>query len=133
MTQPQAPDTLSQIPKAYSPQAAEDRWYETWSAEGFFAARDASDRPAFSIVIPPPNVTGSLHMGHALNATLQDVLVRWKRMAGFNALWLPGTDHAGIATQNVVEKQLAGEGTDRHRLGRADFIKRVWKLKEASG
>ncbi|MEK6814752.1 MAG: valine--tRNA ligase [Nitrospirota bacterium] len=133
MTQPQAPDTLSQIPKAYSPQAAEDRWYETWSAEGFFAARDASDRPAFSIVIPPPNVTGSLHMGHALNATLQDVLVRWKRMAGFNALWLPGTDHAGIATQNVVEKQLAGEGTDRHRLGRADFIKRVWKWKEASG
>ncbi|MBI3391691.1 MAG: valine--tRNA ligase [Nitrospirae bacterium] len=133
MTQPQAPDTLSQIPKSYSPQAAEDRWYETWSGEGFFAARDASDRPAFSIVIPPPNVTGSLHMGHALNATLQDVLVRWKRMAGFNALWLPGTDHAGIATQNVVEKQLAGEGTDRHRIGRAEFTTRVWKWKETSG
>ena len=119
--------------KVYDPHRVEDKWYTYWEKKNLFRADENSSRPPFSIVIPPPNVTGSLHMGHALNNTLQDVLSRYKRMDGFNVLWLPGTDHAGIATQNVVEKQLAEEGTDRHRLGREAFIQRVWKWKEQFG
>jgi len=98
-----------------------------------FHAQDVSDAPAFSIVIPPPNITGMLHMGHALNNTLQDIIVRFKRMEGYNTLWMPGTDHAGIATQNVVEQQLLKEGTSRHELGREKFIARVWEWKEKYG
>jgi valyl-tRNA synthetase len=119
--------------KVYDPHQVEDRWYSFWEKKNLFRGDEYSTRPPFSIVIPPPNVTGSLHMGHALNNTLQDVLTRYKRMDGFNALWLPGTDHAGIATQNVVEKQLAEEGTDRHKLGREAFIARVWKWREEFG
>jgi valyl-tRNA synthetase len=104
-----------------------------WENSGFFHADEHSSKPPFSIVIPPPNVTGVLHMGHALNNTLQDILVRWKRMSGFEVLWQPGTDHAGIATQNVVEKQLAGEGRDRHALGREQFVERVWQWRAESG
>jgi valyl-tRNA synthetase len=119
--------------KVYDPHQVEDQWYTFWEKKNLFRADAESTRPPFSIVIPPPNVTGSLHMGHALNNTLQDILSRYKRMDGFNVLWLPGTDHAGIATQNVVEKQLAEEETDRHRLGREAFIARVWKWREEFG
>ena len=119
--------------KVYNPQKVEEKWYQFWEDKNLFRADEGSVRPPFSIVIPPPNVTGSLHMGHALNNTLQDVLARYKRMDGFNVLWLPGTDHAGIATQNVVEKQLAEEGTNRHKLGREAFVERVWKWKQEFG
>ncbi len=118
---------------AYDPQAIEPAWYARWEQDRLFHADPASGKPPFSIVIPPPNVTGSLHMGHALNNTLQDVLIRYKRMDGYETLWMPGTDHAGIATQNVVERMLAEEGTSREELGREAFIERVWKWKEESG
>jgi len=119
--------------KVYNPHQVEERWYRFWEDKNLFRPEENSQRPSFSIVIPPPNVTGSLHMGHALNNTLQDILTRYKRMDGYNVLWLPGTDHAGIATQNVVEKQLAEEGTNRHKLGREAFIERVWKWKQEFG
>ncbi len=128
-------DTPVELPKAYQHQEVEARWYRTWMEGGRFRA-DADDRsrPPFCIVLPPPNVTGSLHLGHALTATLQDVLCRWKRMSGFNVLWLPGTDHAGIATQMIVEKDLQRtEGKSRHDLGRAAFLERVWAWKEKYG
>ncbi len=124
---------MAQLPKSYNPEEAEKKWYEKWASMGYFKPEaNPAGRP-FSIVIPPPNVTGSLHMGHALNATLQDVLVRWRRMRGRRSLWVPGTDHAGIATQNVVEKSLALEGTDRHALGREAFVERVWQWREEYG
>jgi valyl-tRNA synthetase len=123
----------TEIPKSYDPKAVEGKWVSFWEEGGFFVADARSDKPTFSIVIPPPNVTGSLHMGHMLVYTLHDILVRWKRMSGYNTLWLPGTDHAGIATQNVVERQLAAEGKSRHDLGREAFEKRVWEWKEQSG
>ena len=94
------------LPKAYDPTDVEKRWYPVWQERGYFTADAAATKPAFSIILPPPNVTGSLHLGHALTATIQDVLCRWKRMSGYNVLWLPGTDHAGIATQLVVEREL---------------------------
>ncbi|HNS14103.1 MAG TPA: valine--tRNA ligase [Syntrophorhabdaceae bacterium] len=119
--------------KIYNPHAIEERWYKFWVEKGFFTAEGRSPKPSFSMVIPPPNVTGSLHMGHALNNTLQDIVTRFRRMAGSNALWLPGTDHAGIATQNVVERELAKEGKTRETLGREAFIERVWQWKEQSG
>jgi valyl-tRNA synthetase len=119
--------------KVYQPKRVEERWYSEWEQRNYFRADPHSPRPPFSIVIPPPNVTGSLHMGHALNNTLQDILARYKRMDGYNVLWLPGTDHAGIATQNVVEKQLAEEGQTRHQLGREAFIARVWRWKQEYG
>jgi valyl-tRNA synthetase len=122
-----------EISDRYEPAAVEDRWYPRWEKNGYFRGDAESAKKPFSIVIPPPNVTGSLHIGHALNNTLQDILVRLKRMDGFNVLWMPGTDHAGIATQVVVERQLAEEGKTRHDLGRDAFVERVWQWKEASG
>ncbi len=119
--------------KDYEPAKIEEKWFATWEQRGDFHANEQSTKPHYSIVIPPPNVTGVLHMGHALNNTLQDILCRWKRMSGYEVLWMPGTDHAGIATQNVVEKQLATEGKDRHELGREAFVERVWKWREESG
>ncbi len=121
------------LPKAYDPAQIEQKWFDIWEQRGDFCAHDDSLRPAYSIVIPPPNVTGVLHMGHALNNSLQDILCRWKRMCGYEVLWMPGTDHAGIATQNVVEKQLDAEGLDRHELGREAFVERVWQWRQASG
>ncbi|MFW5636313.1 MAG: valine--tRNA ligase [Thermodesulfobacteriota bacterium] len=121
------------LDKGYEPHDVEKRWYRYWEKEGLFAAEPESDRPSFSIVIPPPNVTGVLHMGHALNNVLQDILCRYRRNKGDNVLWMPGTDHAGIATQNVVERQLAQEGKDRHQVGREKFIERVWQWREQSG
>ncbi len=123
----------TELDKGYEPHDVEKRWYEFWQKEGLFAAKDQSEQKAYSIVIPPPNVTGVLHMGHALNNTLQDILCRYRRLKGDNVLWMPGTDHAGIATQNVVERQLASEGTDRHQLGREKFIERVWEWRKDSG
>jgi len=118
----------------YDPKSFEGRWYQCWEEAGAFAPTPPQPgERTFSIVIPPPNVTGSLHMGHALNNTLQDVLTRYHRMLGDATLWVPGTDHAGIATQNVVERQLLAEGTDRHALGREAFVARTWRWKEESG
>jgi len=121
------------LEKAYEPHEVEKRWYQYWEEQDLFAAKEKSSQKAYSIVIPPPNVTGVLHMGHALNNTLQDVLCRYRRLRGDNVLWMPGTDHAGIATQNVVEKKLAAEGTDRHRLGRKKFIEAVWQWRQKYG
>ncbi|MFP4030282.1 MAG: valine--tRNA ligase [Desulfococcaceae bacterium] len=121
------------LAKGYEPGDVETRWYDFWIEKGLFHADESGDKPAYSIVIPPPNVTGVLHMGHALNNTLQDALCRYKRLRGFRVLWMPGTDHAGIATQNVVERQLAKEGTDRHALGREKFIERVWEWRKEYG
>ncbi len=121
------------LDKGYEPSGIEGKWYQYWLDNGFFKAEDTSDKPAFSIVIPPPNVTGVLHMGHALNNVVQDIMCRYKRLMGFNVLWMPGTDHAGIATQNVVEKDLAKKGRTRDQLGREEFIKQVWKWREKSG
>src|SRR5919198_749381 len=121
------------ISDRYEPAAVEERWYPIWEERGYFRADPASPKKPYSIVIPPPNVTGSLHIGHGLNNTLQDVMVRMKRMDGFNTLWQPGTDHAGIATQVVVERQLAAEGKRKEDLGREEFVRRVWQWKEDSG
>ncbi len=126
--------SMSEIPKAYEPGSVEERWYGEWVNSGCFAADPASPKPAFSIVIPPPNVTGVLTLGHVLNNTLQDILARRARQTGHEVLWLPGTDHAGIATQTVVERQLRKEeGKTRRDLGREEFLKRVWAWKEKHG
>ena len=124
---------VESMAKSYSPEPIEDKWYKQWMESGLFDAPSDGGGEPFSIVIPPPNVTGSLHMGHAFNHTFQDIICRFKRMGGYNVLWLPGTDHAGIATQNVVERRLAGEGLTRHDLGREEFIRRVWEWKEEFG
>jgi valyl-tRNA synthetase len=121
------------LAKAYEPKDVERRWYAFWEERGFFRADSASGKPPFCVVLPPPNVTGSLHIGHAFTNTLQDVIARWKRMSGFDVLWLPGLDHAGIATQMVVERQLAQEGLKKEDVGREAFEKRVWAWKEESG
>jgi valyl-tRNA synthetase len=121
------------LEKRYEPEDIEKKWYDFWIRKDYFRAAGMSNKPAYCIVIPPPNVTGSLHIGHALDITLQDIMIRWKRMSGFNTLWLPGTDHAGIATQNVVEKELQKQGTDRHKLGREKFIEKVWEWKKLYG
>ncbi|MDH3347079.1 MAG: valine--tRNA ligase [Desulfobulbaceae bacterium] len=121
------------LPKAYEFDEVEKRWYENWREHNTFSAKMEEGKDSFSIVIPPPNVTGVLHIGHALNNTLQDILIRYHRMKGDNTLWVPGTDHAGIATQNVVERQLATENSSRHELGREKFIERVWKWREEKG
>jgi valyl-tRNA synthetase len=122
-----------ELASTFSPQEIEAPLYQKWVDAGYFTANAASSKEAFSIVLPPPNVTGVLHIGHALDQTLQDCLSRMKRMQGFEVLWLPGMDHAGIATQNVVEKQLAAAGQSRHDLGREEFVKKVWEWKEESG
>jgi valyl-tRNA synthetase len=122
-----------ELASTFSPAEIEAPLYEKWIKAGYFTADAQSSKPAFSIVLPPPNVTGVLHIGHALDQTLQDCLSRMKRMQGFEVLWLPGMDHAGIATQNVVEKQLAAGGKSRHDLGREEFVKKVWQWKEESG
>jgi len=122
-----------ELASTFSPAEIEAPLYEKWIKAGYFTAEAKSSKPAFSIVLPPPNVTGVLHIGHALDQTLQDCLSRMKRMQGFEVLWLPGMDHAGIATQNVVEKQLAVGGKSRHDLGREEFVKKVWQWKEESG
>ncbi len=121
------------LDKTYDARTVEERWYAAWEQAGAFACGRRPEAAAYTIVIPPPNVTGSLHMGHALNNTLQDILVRRARMQGKDVLWQPGTDHAGIATQMVVERQLAGEGRTRHDLGRDRFVERVWTWKAQSG
>jgi len=123
------------IPKQYDPKQAEQHHYERWEQNGYFAPEINRDEnaPVFTIVIPPPNVTGSLHMGHALQHTIMDVLTRYKRMCGFRTLWLPGIDHAGISTQLMVSRALKKEGKTRHDLGREKFVERVWKWKNESG
>ncbi|MBI4777722.1 valine--tRNA ligase [Candidatus Desantisbacteria bacterium] len=123
------------IPKAYEPRDVEEKWYKYWEENGCFMPGSSigKQEECFSMVIPPPNVTGSLHMGHALNNTIQDILARWKRMQGINVLWVPGTDHAGIATQNVVERELKKQGLTRNDLGREKFIERVWEWKKQYG
>ena len=122
-----------ELAASFTPADIEAPLYQKWLDAGYFTADSSSDKPPFAIVIPPPNVTGSLHIGHALDHTLQDILIRMKRMKGFEALWLPGMDHAGIATQNVVEKQLAAQGLTRHDLGREKFLEKVWEWKDESG
>ncbi|GAC1451817.1 MAG: hypothetical protein PVSMB4_11920 [Ktedonobacterales bacterium] len=118
---------LDTIPKAYDPQTVEQRLYRWWEESGYFKPRPNPDRTPFVISMPPPNVTGALHLGHAITATLEDIMTRYHRMRGDPTLWVPGEDHAGIATQTVVEKQLAKEGLDRHQLGREAFVERVWE------
>jgi valyl-tRNA synthetase len=125
--------TETELSTRYDPKAFEQQWYEVWERRGYFTPRGDGSSETFSIVIPPPNVTGRLHLGHALVNTLQDVLVRWKRMSGYDTLWVPGVDHAGIATQMVVERELMKEGVSRHDLGRERFLERVWAWKEEHG
>ena len=129
---------MAEIPKAYESRAVETKWYSFWEENECFTAkpeRVSDDRPAYSIVIPPPNVTGVLHMGHVLNNTIQDILARKARMDGREVLWLPGTDHAGIATQNVVERTLRKQGVMKHRddLGREKLLEHIWEWKEKHG
>ncbi|NKI42534.1 valine--tRNA ligase [Streptomyces physcomitrii] len=132
-TQQQTPAPTTDLPTQYAPAEVEGELYERWVERGYFTADAKSEKPPYTIVIPPPNVTGSLHLGHAFQHTLMDALTRRKRMQGYEALWLPGMDHAGIATQNKVEQQLAEEGKSRHDLGRAEFTARVWQWKEEYG
>src|SRR5438067_5770581 len=121
----------TELPKAYEPKEAQQRWLDFWDERGYFHSRPHPARKPYCIVIPPPNVTGALHMGHALNNTLQDVLIRWRRMQGFNALYMPGTDHAGIATQAVVERRVfEEEKKTRHDLGRETLVQRIWQWKD---
>src|SRR5947209_2530525 len=125
-----------ELPKTYEPGAIEARWAEYWVNEKLFSVKtpepgsEAANKPVFTLLLPPPNVTGRLHMGHMLNQTEMDIIIRWRRMRGFTTLWLPGTDHAGIATQMMVERQLAAEGTSRQKLGREAFVQRVWDWKK---
>ncbi|MBL7074103.1 valine--tRNA ligase [candidate division KSB1 bacterium] len=122
-----------EIAKVYNPEVVEDKWYKYWEEKGYFHARVNPDKKPYTVVIPPPNITGMLTMGHILNNTIQDILIRYKRMSGHEALWMPGTDHAGIATQNVVEKELAREGLTRHDLGREGLVQRIWEWREKYG
>ena len=117
----------------YSPAEVETKIYQNWETSGHFKSLDQSNKPPFSIILPPPNVTGFLHLGHALDHTIQDLLIRWKRMSGYNTMWLPGTDHAGIATQTVVEKELKKKNITRHQLGREKFVDEIWKWKNEYG
>ncbi len=121
------------VGKTFDHKAAEERWFQLWVDRGYFKADPARPGEVFSIVIPPPNVTGALHLGSAFNNVLQDVIVRTRRMQGYNTLWIPGTDHAGIATQNVVEREIAKEGKSRHDLGRTLFVERVWEWRNSYG
>ncbi|HJT70486.1 MAG TPA: class I tRNA ligase family protein, partial [Terriglobales bacterium] len=124
------------LPKAYEPGAIESRWAEFWAKEKLFSVStppEGDTQPVFSLLLPPPNVTGRLHMGHMMEQTQMDITIRWRRMCGFRTLWIPGTDHAGIATQIMVERQLATEGKSRQELGREKFEHRVWDWKEHYG
>ena len=124
------------LPKAYDPTSIETKWSEYWVNEKLFAVESANgttDQPVFTLLLPPPNVTGRLHMGHMLNQTQMDIIVRWHRMRGFITLWLPGTDHAGIATQMMVDRQLRSEGKTRREMGREKFVERVWEWKRQYG
>src|SRR2546428_8800390 len=125
-------NSLMELSKSYSHREIEGKWYAYWDERGYFRPAQLGCQ-SFSMVIPPPNVTGSLHIGHALNNTLQDILCRYKRMDGYSVLWVPGTDHAGIATQNVVERQLLERKTDRWQLGREKFVEWVWIRRDESG
>ncbi|HGE71705.1 TPA: valine--tRNA ligase [Candidatus Poribacteria bacterium] len=120
---------MTEIPKIYEPKNVEQKWYSFWMEKGYFHAEDVSDKPPYSIVIPPPNITGPLHKGHAVPMTIQDILIRWKRMQGYNTLWMPGTDHAGISANAVVDRQLRQQGIDRFQLGREKFIEKMWEWK----
>src|SRR6266568_824310 len=122
-----------ELDKSFDPHEVERRWYSLWESRGYFAHSASSEEPPYCIQLPPPNVTGTLHMGHAFQQTLMDALIRYHRMRGFNTNWVVGTDHAGIATQIVVERQLESEGKTHHDLGREDFVKRVWDWKQQSG
>ena len=122
-----------ELPPAYNPKKVEGEIYQLWEKSGYFNPDNLPAVQSYTIVVPPPNVTGSLHLGHALNATIQDILIRKKRMEGYKTLWLPGTDHAGIATQNVVEKDLKKQGLNRHDLGREKFLEKIWEWKEKYG
>jgi len=122
-----------EIQKIYNPKTIESKWYKFWEEKGFFHAKVTRNKKPYTIVIPPPNITGILTLGHVLNNTIQDIFIRWKRMAGYEACWIPGTDHAGIATQNVVEKSLAEKGLTKEKLGREEFIKKMWEWKEQYG
>src|SRR4029078_5025571 len=119
-----------EMDKRFAPESYEQAWQRRWAEMGIFQVDVASGKPPFCIMIPPPNVTGKLHVGHALQTSIQDLLTRWRRMQGYNALWVPGTDHAGIATQLMVERQLVSEGTCRMALGRERFLERMWAWKE---
>ena len=121
---------MTNLPKTYTPQEIEGKWYQFWQKNNYFHAEATSEKSPYAIVIPPPNITGGLHIGHALDNTLQDCLIRWRRMQGYNALWMPGTDHAGIMTEVIMERRLADEGTSRIALGREKFIERMWQWKE---
>src|SRR5690606_26759252 len=121
------------LEKHFNPTEVEERWSAYWITHLLFQPDMKKNSPSFCMVIPPPNITGSLHIGHALNTTLQDIIARWRRMQGLKTLWLPGTDHAGIATQNVVERQLALDGLSREQLSRQAFIERTWKWRCQSG
>jgi valyl-tRNA synthetase len=122
-----------ELAKTYTPNEIETKWYPIWEDAGYFKPTFKHGAPNYCIQLPPPNVTGTLHMGHGFQHTLMDMLIRYHRMRGFNTLWQPGTDHAGIATQIVVERQLDAQGISRHDLGREEFIRRVWQWKEQSG
>ena len=128
-----AAPNFTPLAKSFEPASIEARWTAMWEERGYYRAGLDASKPAFSMQLPPPNVTGLLHMGHGFNHTIMDALTRYHRMAGFNTLWLPGTDHAGIATQIVVERQLEANGVDRRTMGREAFIKQVWDWKEYSG
>ena len=123
----------NELSKTYSPTEIEDKWYKIWEEKGYFNAQHNSEKPGYSIAIPPPNVTGILHMGHMLNNAIQDAIIRYKRMSGFDTLWIPGMDHAGIATQNKVERMLKEEGTSKEEIGYDEFLRRTWEWKEKHG
>ena len=123
----------NELSKTYSPTEIEDKWYKVWEEKGYFNAQHNSEKPGYSIAIPPPNVTGILHMGHMLNNAIQDAIIRYKRMSGFETLWIPGMDHAGIATQNKVERMLKEEGTSKEEIGYDEFLRRTWEWKEKHG
>jgi len=118
-----------ELDKVYSPTEIEDKWYKIWEENGYFSAQHNDEKPGYSIVIPPPNVTGILHMGHMLDNTIQDAIIRYKRMSGFDTLWVPGMDHSGIATQNKVERMLKEQGTSKEEIGREEFLKKTWEWK----
>ena len=133
MTSAQTPSASTRMPRAYNAADVEQRIYQDWLDKDYFHAVQRAGRQPYVIIMPPPNVTGELHLGHALEKALEDALIRYRRMTGIPTLWLPGTDHAGIATQWVVERQLIEEGTSRHDIGREAFIQRVWEHVEKSG